>query len=297
MTLTDVIGPGRRLLLIVGLQKSGTTLLSRMLQQIDGVENPFKKEGDDFWGNKPPFVPSAFPAGEIYQRSGGALGHEIGADLATDAVREELLRRLASLEFRGPVILNKNPFNTVRVPWLRALFPQSYIVAVVRRPVPNVFSLTKKYVPHEKRGRAPVDGWWGVKPPGWMNMVGDDKVRQCALQWREVNTRLVRDRALIDEFVFYHELCEGPAGVVAGIVRGATHRDLDAEPGFPQILCYDREYRRGSRLRSKNRYFRERGGLTTPREEPMEIGPLNQEEIETIEEICAATWARMECLR
>jgi hypothetical protein len=68
------------------------------------------------------------------------------------------------------IIANKNPYNAVRVPWLKCLFPESFIVAMVRQPVANVFSLTKRFVP-QQRGLPPEEGWWGVKPAGWRAMV------------------------------------------------------------------------------------------------------------------------------
>src|SRR5437763_1100901 len=77
----------RPFIIIVGVQKSGTTLLARLLVQSGVCENPFPHEGDEFWGNVPVFAPEAFPVGAIYQRSHGAFGHEIGAEDATDDVR------------------------------------------------------------------------------------------------------------------------------------------------------------------------------------------------------------------
>ena len=46
-----------RLLLVVGLQKSGTTLLGRLLERLEMVAKPLRSEGDAFWGNEPPFAP------------------------------------------------------------------------------------------------------------------------------------------------------------------------------------------------------------------------------------------------
>ena len=43
-----------RLILIVGLQKSGTTSLARLVQDAAGLPRLFQAEGDDFWGNVPP---------------------------------------------------------------------------------------------------------------------------------------------------------------------------------------------------------------------------------------------------
>ncbi|MGH9915679.1 MAG: sulfotransferase, partial [Pyrinomonadaceae bacterium] len=111
----------KRLLLIVGLQKSGSTLLARLLQQTGVVESPFFGEGHLFWGNSPWEPPGAFPTGAVYYRSQGEMGHEIDARDATAEVLRILNERLAEAPVQTPIAINKNPYNTVRLPWLRAL--------------------------------------------------------------------------------------------------------------------------------------------------------------------------------
>ena len=85
----------KRIIHVAGLQKSGTSLLVRLLENTGMAEflgGRGKTEGGIDWGNRPSFAPTAFPAGVIYQRNSGAEGHEIGAGDATpDAV--EYVRR------------------------------------------------------------------------------------------------------------------------------------------------------------------------------------------------------------
>ncbi len=124
-----------RLILIAGLQKSGTSLLLRLLVEHTSVaENPFDGvEGHAFWGNVPSHAPREFPAGTIYASHDGDAGHEISAVAADQRVRQVLEERLASLTVRKPAIVNKNPYHSVRLPWLKAIFPESFIVAIVRK--------------------------------------------------------------------------------------------------------------------------------------------------------------------
>ena len=147
-------------------------------------------EGKEVWGDDPPFAPEAFPAGSFYQRDGGLRGHELGAAEATPEVVEHLRTYLADAARPGKALVLKNPYNTVRAPWLRAALPEARIVAVVRRPLPNVFSLAKKHAENPHVHRGPEEGWWGVKPAGWRDLVADDKVVQSARQWDRVNARL-----------------------------------------------------------------------------------------------------------
>ena len=81
--------------LVVGLQKSGTSLLLRLLAGTDAFRNPVRFEGKEVWGDDPPFAPEAFPAGTFYQRDGGERGHELGAAEATPDVVEHLRSDLA----------------------------------------------------------------------------------------------------------------------------------------------------------------------------------------------------------
>jgi hypothetical protein len=287
-------------LFIVGLQKSGTTLLARLLVETGCVSKPFRGEGDDFWGNTPPFSPTGFPAGAAYEKSGGERGHAMDAtDVTPDVVRIMRERFEALITGGTPepsIILNKSPYNTVRLPWLRAVFPESVIVAMVRTPAANVFSLCKKFHPHEQGGLPPEEGWWGVKPPGWRRLRGEDVVAQCARQWAAVNEILQRDRAHADLVVSYRALCEDPGRYLAEILARAGGA-LDRAPA--PVTCFDEEFARGSRLRSKNRYYRELKSLATPAPgaETIEIEPLDKADIATIESICGDVALRFPELR
>lgn len=279
----------KRLIFIVGIQKSGTTLLLRMLSQCPQVENPFKSEGDDFWGNIPPFTPTEFPAGFIYQRSKGEMGHEIAEEDATPDIFNVLNERLASIAKDPSIVANKNPYNTVRLPWIKRLFPDSIVVATVRRPIPNVFSLLKKHVPHENGGLMPEKGWWGVKPGGWRKLIHENKVIQCSRQWSAVNEKLWNDRKYVDMLITYHELCASPSKIIDNIVTLALGREFKANLNLPPINCFDFEYKKGSRLLSKNKYFNKSGNLITPETESVEIEPFRDEDIDIIENICGNT--------
>lgn len=279
----------KHLIFIVGLQKSGTTLLLRMLSRCPQVENPFKSEGNDFWGNVPPFTPTEFPAGFIYQRSKGEMGHEIAEVDATPDVFNVLNERLASIAKDPSIVANKNPYNTVRLPWIKRLFPDSMVVATVRRPIPNVFSLLKKHVPHEDGGLMPEEGWWGVKPGGWRKLIHENKVIQCSRQWSAVNKKLWNDRKYVDMLITYHELCASPSKIIDNIMTLALGREFKANLNLPPINCFDLEYKKGSRLLSKNKYFNKSGNLITPETESVEIEPFRDEDIDLIENICGNT--------
>lgn len=275
-----------RLLLVVGLQKSGTTLLGRLVERSSAVARVDRGEGDAYWGNDPPFSPTASPAGVLYQRHGGERGHELDASDVTPAIAAELHGRLPAIN--APLHFNKSPYNTVRLPWLRAIFPDAFIVAMVRRPIPNVYSLGKKFIPHEGRGRGPEDGWWGVKPAGWRSMRDPDPRVQCARQWRAVNARLVAHRGFLDEIVAYDALCRDPDGIVGGLLERAVGTPVDLGDPAPPLHCADDEVEHGARLRSRNRTFRDHGTLESapPDAASAELPPLDATDAALIADHC-----------
>jgi hypothetical protein len=276
-----------RLILIAGLQKSGTSLLLRLLVEHTSVaENPFDGvEGHAFWGNVPSHAPCEFPAGTIYASHDGDAGHEISAAAADQRVRQVLEERLASLTVCKPAIVNKNPYHSVRLPWLKAIFPESFIVAIVRSAVPNIYSLMKKYLREDERDRPwREDRWYGVKPRNWRSLKSDYLHAQCASQWCGVMRKLWEDRTHIDLLVGYRQLCLNPASVVQRILREACGREPTCAADLPRLRCFDDEYRRGAPFRSKNEV--DRLDLIAP--EPIELRPFSAGEIAWIAARCAA---------
>lgn len=274
-------------MLIAGLQKSGTTLLLRLLVDHTSVaSSPFVGvEGHDFWGNVPSHAPSEFPAGTIYASHCGELGHEISAEAADRRVRRVLERRLAALPVATALVVNKNPYHTVRLPWLKAVFPDAFIVATVRRAVPNIYSLLKKHARQDERDRPwRADGWYGVKPRNWRTMLNDDRLLQCTNQWCAVMQRLWADQAYVDLFVGYRELCQKPVETVRRILMAALGEEVVHDIiNVPPLVCCDDEYRQGALFRSKN----EVAGLEPTVSEAIELPPLTAAEIAHCQESCA----------
>ena len=285
----------RRIIHILGIQKSGTSLLTRLLENTGAaqfLDGKGKTEGGIPWGQKPSFSPTAFPAGTIYQRLGESHGHVIGAEDATEDVvahiRDAVAAKLQSLP--TSIGISKCPYSTVRIPWIRAIIPELYIVAIVRRPVANVFSLLKRHLDHSSRG--PEEGWWGVKPLGWRDMVSSDLVDQIARQWSAVNLKLWKDRGLVDAFVTYDHLCSRPAHVIRAILAGVGQEGIPLED-VPTLRSCDGEFRSGSGLRPKRTYWAETNQLELPDNEPIEIPPLAAEKVTAVEKICADTAAKL----
>ncbi len=283
-----------KLLLIAGLQKSGTTLLLRLLTEHTSLAgNPFSGvEGHDFWGNVPSHAPREFPAGTIYASHGGELGHEISGDLADARTRRVLEQRIAALPVRTSVIVNKSPYHTVRLRWLKALFPDCCIVATVRQAVPNVYSLLKKHVRQDEGDRPwREERWYGVKPRHWRSMLSDDMLAQCSSQWSAVMGKLWEDRSYVDLLVSYRQLCCQPVATVRKVLAACGEGAADPV-GVPHLCCYDDEYRRGAALRSKNELPR----LDPTANEPIELPPFTRDETDRCRAECGEIESRFQWL-
>ena len=288
--------PAPPLVIVVGVQKSGTTLLNRLLLGT-GLFLPIGSgEADAFWGNEPPFSPVGEPVGRLRIERGDDFGHQLDAEQATPEVVELMHQRLAEVAEGSPhpavAFLTKSPYHAVRLPWIRSVFPQAKVVCMVRRPEANIFSLTKKHVPHPGRGLPPDDdGWWGVKPAGWRRLLDPDPVRQCLHQWTATNHRMLATLHPRDVLIDYATLCLRPRAVLERLTRG-MNGDPSRLDGIPECIeARDEEFLRGSTLRSKNRLFRVTGAFETPSEETIEHPPLRKSEQEEILTATRAVWS------
>jgi hypothetical protein len=268
-------------ILVCGVQKSGTTLMHRQLQTIPRVLNPVSGEGANFWGDSPPFAPVMPPTGSVFQSRGGVNGHVIEAADFTREQLELLNSRIANFS-PSAVWCLKNPYNSVRLEWCRKMFPSAHIVACVRHPCANVFSLLKKFFSHPGRGLPPALGWWGVKPRNWQQFLRADKVTQLALQWNAVHELMLDHADCVDTWVVYHDFCRDPAAHIGKILgSGFDLRDIPNS-----IRSDDLQFTRGARLMSRNRS--EDPGHTDYR-----LGPLSTAQQQLINEITAANWQRV----
>ncbi|MCF6301373.1 MAG: sulfotransferase [Proteobacteria bacterium] len=192
------------------MQKSGTSLLNRLLMYQPFITNPFLPEGKFFWGDDPPFSPKAAPCGHLYQKHLGQHGHALDAKDFDYSDQTLLNHRITEAKVSTPILVNKNPYNSVRIPWLKRMFPDCKIVTITRKPQANIYSLLKKYQTHKGLGVEPEDGWWGIKPLNWQELLNNDKLIQCANQWTAINEQLYENIHQIDYLLSYSSLCNNP---------------------------------------------------------------------------------------
>ncbi|MEZ5471422.1 MAG: sulfotransferase [Marinicella sp.] len=279
----------KHLLFVVGMQKSGTSLLNQILMKQDFIRNPFLPEGKFFWGDDPPFSPKEYPCGEIYQKHDGMNGHYMGENDFKIEQQKVLRDRIAEANVEEPVLLNKNPYNSVRIEWLRKVFPNCTVVAVYRNPVSNIFSLLKKFVISGNVGLGPEEGWWGIKPKNWRNYIEKNKLVQCCHQWNLTNLELMKNHNQINLWFEYAEICKQPNKVLQ-LILSVLELDLPLKK-IEKLKCFDTEYLKGSRIVSKNSEFRAQQSFDLSKlEEETQFGPLNTNQIDEILLNCNPQW-------
>ncbi len=176
---------------ILGVQRSGTTWLAGALSKHPDIANLHEPRHIWSWGNlhKPDDV--------------------LTAEDCTPQIKAHVDKRLAEAldKLGGARVCDKTPSNCLRIPFLKALFPDAKIILLVRdgravfRSTREVVSENKDYgltldnitrrakeVPIQewhllllprlrsivrRLGGRPVQ-FWGVRPPGWKRWVEED---------------------------------------------------------------------------------------------------------------------------
>lgn len=214
--------PNQPPILLVGCPRSGTTLLFDLLQHHPDLVS-LADEGHSYW--------TAFN----HPRRHGWRSDELTAADATSRERRYVETRLAGLGAGRP--LDKTPKNVLRLPYLRALFPEATIVLVVRDGRATVASLLEAWrrrrgasylLPESLRLRDYDSRLWRyVLPPDWRSLQGTDLATVATHQYVSCTAAATRDLALVDAMVRYEDL-------VADAV-GETNRLL-SQIGLPEDL-------------------------------------------------------------
>ena len=139
-------------------------------------------------------------------------------------------------------IVEKSPKNTLRVPFMRTLFPDARFLHLTRDPRGNIASLYRAWqIPGQYETYPLPPGyrivgysgaaWSFVLQPGWERLDGRTLVEVCADQWRACNEACMRDLGKIDGAsslrVRYEDLVAHPHDTLRRIAGWA---DLDPVP-------------------------------------------------------------------
>jgi LPS sulfotransferase NodH len=149
-----------------------------------------------------------------------------------------------SAPFKRPPIrlVEKSPKNSLRVPFMRALFPDARFLHLTRDPRSNIASLVRAWQTPDRYKTYPLppgyriegyDGtsWSFMLQPGWLELNGRTLAEVCADQWRACNEASLRDLAEIEGArtlrLRYEDLISDP---IASLRLIASWADLEARP-------------------------------------------------------------------
>jgi hypothetical protein len=96
----------------------------------------------------------------------------------------------AQLRFFGkPRFLCKYPRNMLRMAYLNAIFPDALFVHIIRDGRAVAHSM---YRCRERHGGPAA--YWGIRPPGWRDLLAMEPLEACAMQWK-LSVRRARQSA------------------------------------------------------------------------------------------------------
>lgn len=195
-------------IIMVGCPRSGTSIAVELFATHPWVAN--RSEAGQVWDPDHYYDPNAH--------------HHWGAEMVT----EEGARRLhAKFEYYRQRsgrkrLVNKHPRNSVRIDYIRQIFPDAFFIHVIRDGRAVVNSIINKTQREPTRQRIPFGNF--CKPPHWRQFLRDDPVEQAALQWREIVRYVLSRRhelgARYQEFK-YEDMCSMPRETFASMFEFA----------------------------------------------------------------------------
>lgn len=212
---------------IVGSPRSGSTLLFETLARAPRVYTI---------GDESHQVIEGMP-----QLGASAHGYDSNRLLAADAtpaiareLRERFLAELRDRDQRAPQhgqrirMLEKTPKNSLRIPFLAAVFPEARFIYLHRDPREVLASMMEAWSSGRFRTYPRLPGWSGlpwslVLTPGWRDLIGNSLHTIVAAQWRTMTRVLLDDLEQLPKerwtVARYDALVADPAAEIARLCR------------------------------------------------------------------------------
>lgn len=175
--------------LVLGCARSGTSILGELIGSHPEVR--YKHEAHSVW-NK---------AGE-----GENGSHRLTAAHATEKIVRKIRRRFAFEQGSARLFVEKCPRSVLRVPFIRAVFPEAKLIHIVRDGRDVACSLLPGIGGTE---------WKHLKPPNWRELYENETgIIRCAKAWRCILEIALADLTGVPHFFLrYEDLIADPAAI------------------------------------------------------------------------------------
>lgn len=177
-----------RPIFIVGAPRSGTNIFYRTFAKhpdLAWISNITKKFPASLWITRliMMFRDDHRPteANNVWQKFTGNRDESLGMENASNAARKYLHRVLQNnlKIFDKPRFVNKSPGNSVRIEFLKEIFPDAIFIHIIRDGRAVAYSIMRSRLGHS-------GDYWSVKPPGWQDLLKLPLINACALQWKMI---------------------------------------------------------------------------------------------------------------
>lgn len=174
------------LALIMGCARSGTSILGELIGAHPDV--CYKHEAHAAWDK----------AG-----LGENESHRLTEQHATLKVRAKIRRRFAGEKGEAALFVEKCPRSVLRVPFIRAVFPEAKLIHIVRDGRDTACSMLPGIGGEE---------WKHLKPPNWQELMQRHQgLLRCAHAWKSVMEIALQDLEEVEHFeIKYEELLARP---------------------------------------------------------------------------------------
>jgi hypothetical protein len=181
--------------LIIGCARSGTSILGELIASHPDVQYIFEASPIWEWGGY-----------------GVNESHRLTAMHATPVIKEKIRNWFQDQAKDDALLLvEKNPRNALRVPYIREIFPQAKIIHIVRDGRDVACSMVPGCGKEE---------WSHLKPPSWKELFNRyEGAMRCAYAWKEIMEIALQDLSVVPHLqIRYEDLVMSPHNVADGIL-------------------------------------------------------------------------------
>ena len=116
--------------------------------------------------------------------------------------------------FNSQLFINKSPHNSLRINFLKSIFPKSKFVVVLR----DGRDVTKSLIEARKHFNQRTDKWWSVKPNNWKVLESYSPHISCSKQWEAITCEMLKQINEIDAnsqiIIKYEDFIKKPFSII-----------------------------------------------------------------------------------